>query len=87
MTSSINDEYTILARAGVGSSSVVYRCIHNKSKLEKAIKIIKKVNIDEQYWKLKLYEIYVLGQLDYPNVLKYFEACEDCMNYYLIMDY
>lgn len=83
----IERDYEIEARIGRGSSSEVRRCFHLKTGAEKAIKIVKKKSVDEEYWLNKIEELKVLAPLDHPNLIKYFEFSVDQYNYYLIMDY
>lgn len=52
----------------------------------RAVKILKKSNMDEYDKKLLLNEINNLKDLDHPNILKMYEHFEDDKRYYIVTE-
>ena len=84
----IEDTYKILSKLGKGSFGSVYKVMHIKSGLIRAMKVIKKESVKFQDDDKKfLKEIEILIQLEHPNIIKIFEYFTDDINYYLITEY
>ena len=84
----IEDTYKILCKLGKGSFGSVYKVMHIKSGLIRAMKVIKKESVKFQDDDKKfLKEIEILIQLEHPNIIKIFEYFTDEINYYLITEY
>ena len=82
------EDYSILGKIGAGSYGVVYKILHNKLGLVRALKVVKKELVtfqdDEQVF---LKEIEILSQLDHPNIVKIYEFFFDGDNYYIISEF
>ena len=79
----ITKEYTIGRPLGGGKLSDTRIATHKESGNKRAVKIIKKTNIDE----LKFSQIVdVLCSLSHPNILQIFEFFVDSKNYYIVQD-
>ncbi len=77
-------EYQFCDRIGEGAYGYVYKTMHKKLKYYRAIKALKKVNIDEETF---FNEINILKTVDHPNIIKLFELYYDSGFYYLIEEY
>lgn len=84
----VEDNYKILNKLGKGSFGSVYKVLHKQTKMQRAMKIIKKESLqlqDDDRTFLK--EIEILIETDHPNIIKIFEYYQDNVNYYLITEY
>lgn len=84
----VEDNYKILNKLGKGAFGSVYKVLHKQTKLQRAMKIIKKESLmlqDDDRTFLK--EIEILIDTDHPNIIKIFEYYQDEINYYLITEY
>lgn len=83
-----SEEYLILKELGEGSFGKVLKVVHKITNNIRAIKVIKKLNLEKDYNKSKLYdEIKILKETDHPNIIKIFEFFEDEENYYIVSEY
>ncbi len=83
-----SEEYVILDELGEGSFGVVVKVAHKITKNIRAMKIIKKLNLEKNFSKSKLYdEITILKEIDHPNIIKIFEFFENEENYYMVTEY
>lgn len=84
---SITDSYEIKEKLGEGSYGKVCRCINKISGFERAVKFIKKKDMDDPKDIQRFQgEVNVLEQMDHQNIVKLYEVYEDDVNFYLIMD-
>lgn len=83
----ITKDYTILNTIGKGGFGEVKKVIHKVSQDVRAMKIIKKDQVDEQYLQTLQNEIKILKQLDHPNIVKLYEIYSDQDNIYLITEF
>lgn len=83
-----SEEYLILDELGEGSYGIVLKVAHKITQNIRALKIIKKLNLEKEFSKTKLYdEIKILKGVDHPNIIKIFEFFEDEENYYMVTEY
>jgi calcium-dependent protein kinase len=83
-----SEEYLILKELGEGSFGKVFKVANKITNNIRAIKVIKKFNLEKNYNKSKLYdEIKILKDVDHPNIIKIFEFFEDDENYYIVSEY
>ena len=86
----ISNAYTITAKIlGAGNYGKVFLAYHvNKPGFKVAIKTLQKkklgstANLDRMKQEIK-----ILGQLDHPNICKYYETYESPKHFYLVMEY
>jgi calcium-dependent protein kinase len=60
--------------------------VNKKTKSQRAVKIIKKDNLDGKEKIRFLYEIEILRQLDHPNIVRLYEVFQDDKRYYLVTE-
>mmetsp|Transcript_43344 Transcript_43344/g.41749 ORF Transcript_43344/g.41749 Transcript_43344/m.41749 type:complete len:100 (-) Transcript_43344:1050-1349(-) len=72
---------------GKGGFGEVKRVIHKVSGDVRAIKIIKKDEVDQIFLNNLSNEINILTKLDHPNIVKLYEIYQDASNLYLITEY
>lgn len=84
----LQNSYQSISKIGKGSFGTVFKVLHTRTGQIRALKLIKKVNIqlqdDEQHF---LKEIEILMKVDHMNILKIYEFFEDDLNYYIITEY
>ena len=73
------DEYELKEKLGEGGYSCVYKVLQRKTNYLRAVKAIKKKNVDKNEF---LNEIEVLKTVDHPNIIKLFDCYFD-RNFYL----
>lgn len=83
----IKAKYKVYQRIGQGSYGEVKRIIHKNTGEVRAMKIIEKKLVSDEYVKSLLNEIEILKQLDHPNIVKIYEFYQDKMNFYLITEF
>ena len=80
----ISNHYTLdQSPIGIGSISIVKKGTHRLTGQIRAIRILKKSQINEE--KLRK-EIKILKNLDHPNILKIYEVIYDTENFYIVSD-
>jgi calcium-dependent protein kinase len=62
----------------------VLKGVHKKSKLERAIKIVKKSKLHYKEEKKFFQEIEILKNIDHPNILKIYGFYQDSDKFYII---
>ena len=82
-TNNISKEYTFGKTIGEGSFGTVRKAVHKATKQERAIKILKKSNQDEEKFFL---EVNILSKLSHPNIMHIYEFYEDKANYYIVSE-
>ena len=81
------DRYDVEEKLGEGSYGKVCRCINKVTQFERAVKFIKKKQIDDPKEIQRFQgEVNILEQMDHRNVVKLYEVYEDDTNFYLITD-
>ena len=80
----ISKEYKINHKSmGTGSFGTVKKAIHLSTGQERAIKIIKKEEQDEDKFFL---EVDILSKLSHPNIMQIYEFFDDNKNFYIISE-
>ena len=89
-TRSIFEDYVINEKLGEGKTALiegsygcVYRVMHRKTNLTRAVKAIRRSNIDEKTFQN---EIDILSTLDHPNIIRLFECYLDDNYYYMVQE-
>lgn len=80
----IKDHYEIHEVIGEGALSRVRRGVHKMSKVQRAVKIVKKEDLEFGDRKKLLDEIELLKELDHPNIGKVVEMYEDERKIYFV---
>ena len=82
----LRDIYKIGQVLGEGAFGEVRLCTHRETKEKRAVKVLKKENMDKHEQQTMLNEINTLRSLDHPNIVKIFEYFEDEKNVYLVTE-
>lgn len=83
-----SDYYDFVRELGSGSFGRVVLVKHKLTNLERAMKIIHKSYVNDEFDSDKIEEeILILKYLDHPNIMKIYEFFEDVDNFYLITEY
>lgn len=86
-TGKITNDYQVLNLLGKGGFSEVKKVVHKLTGDVRAMKIIKKEGVDEQFISILNNEIKILKMLDHPNIVRLYEIYQDPKNIYLITEY
>jgi len=82
------ENYKLLKKLGQGTFGQVYKIIHKKTGIIRAMKVIPKNNLKPGFTdKDIIHEITIMKNLDHPHVIKLFEFYIDEYNYYLINEF
>jgi len=79
----ITKEYTLGKTLGAGAFGTVRSAVHKATKQNRAIKILKKSEQDEE--KLFL-EVNILSKLSHPNIMHIYEFYDDNSNFYIVSE-
>jgi calcium-dependent protein kinase len=79
----ITKDYTFGASLGSGSFGQVRTAIHKGTGQTRAVKILKKLDQDQE--KLFL-EVEILAKLSHPNIMQVFEFYDDTTNFYIVSE-
>lgn len=80
------DHYSIGKIIGTGALGEVRKCKHKATDILRAVKIIKKAEMNETEQNFFEGELATLKQLDHPNIIKIYEMFEDNRCYYLVTE-
>lgn len=80
------DNYQIGQMLGQGAFGEVRKCIHRKTKVIRAVKLIRKDAMTAEEEQSFKDEIAILSKLDHPNILKLYEVFTDDKRYYLVTE-
>merc|ERR1711885_28643 len=79
----LRDSYKIGKVLGEGAFGEVRLCTHRTTKEKRAVKVLKKENMDKEEQESMLNEINTLRGLDHPIIVKIFEYFEDEKRFYI----
>ena len=82
-TNNISKDYTLGKTLGSGAFGTVRAAIHKETKQNRAVKILKKSEQDEE--KLFL-EVNILSKLSHPNIMQIYEFYDDNTNFYIVSE-
>ena len=84
----LEEHYKVLNKLGQGTFGSVYRVVHIKTDLIRAMKMIKKnaINLQDDD-RMFLKEIQILIQIDHPNIIKIYEYFQDETYFYVITEF
>ena len=85
-TGRLKEHYRIGKQLGSGGFGEVRICVHKQNGSQRAVKILKKSDMDEDEKKMLFNEINNLRDLDHPNILKMYEFYEDPKRYYIVTE-
>jgi calcium-dependent protein kinase len=77
-------DYEVSGKLGEGTYGSVFRAEHRKADVTRAIKAIKRKNIDSVSFNN---EITILKSVDHPNIIKLYECYYDMNYYYMVEEY
>jgi calcium-dependent protein kinase len=80
------ENYQIGAILGQGAFGEVRKCINKKTKVVRAVKLIRKDSMTPEEEKNFQDEIQILSKLDHPNILKLYEVYSDEKRYYIVTE-
>ena len=83
----LRDIYKIGQVLGEGAFGEVRLCTHRETKEKRAVKVLKKENMDKHEQQTMLNEINTLRSLDHPNIVKIFEYFEDEKRFYIVTEH
>lgn len=83
----LRDVYKIGKVLGEGAFGEVRLCTHRVTKEKRAVKVLKKENMDKEEEANMLNEINTLRGLDHPNIIKIFEYFEDEKRFYIVTEH
>ena len=72
---------------GQGAFGEVRVCMGRAAKTKRAVKIIKKEQMNDEERESFKTEMATLKKLDHPNILKLYEVFEDSKKYFLVTEY
>ena len=73
----IGDNYEIVSTWGHRSFGSVFKARHNLSGTFRAVKVLNKVNLNEESRHKLMQEVEILKSLDHPGILRIFEVFEN----------
>jgi len=82
----IRKDYQINDILGSGAFGEVRQCISKKTGKIRAVKIIKKEQMNKHEQKLLEEEINILRTMDHPNIVKLYEAYQDNKRYFIVTE-
>ena len=83
----LRDVYKIGSVLGEGAFGEVRLCTHRETKEKRAVKVLKKENMDKNEQMQLLNEINTLKSLDHPNIVKIYEYFEDEKRFYIVTEH
>ena len=82
----LRDQYKIGKVLGEGAFGEVRLCTHRVTNEKRAVKVLKKENMDEAETATMLNEINILKGIDHPNIVKIYEYFEDAKRFYIVQE-
>lgn len=79
--------YKCLKRLGAGSFGEVWECEHKKTKILRAVKILRRDLLSSGNEFEKIFkEVEILKKLDHPNIVKIYEMFQDEKRFYVVTE-
>ena len=85
-TGKLRDNYRIGKVLGTGAFGEVRMCVHRESGAQRAVKVLRKSNMDDDEKRMLFNEINILKEIDHPNIIKMYEFYEDEKRYYMVTE-
>ena len=82
----LRDIYKIGKVLGGGAFGEVRLCTHRVTNEKRAVKVLKKENMDEAEMATMLNEINILKGIDHTNIVKIYEYFEDAKRFYIVQE-
>jgi len=82
----LRDFYRIGKILGTGAFGEVRMCVNRATSAQRAVKVLRKSNMDEEEKRMLFNEINILKNIDHPNIIKMYEFFEDDKRYYLVTE-
>ncbi|CDW86127.1 protein kinase domain containing protein [Stylonychia lemnae] len=82
----IKSKYRVLENIGKGTYGQVKKVLHKATGELRAMKIIKKGQVNDEFMSILMNEIEILKQLDHPKIVRIFEFYQDRENFFLITE-
>jgi calcium-dependent protein kinase len=82
----IENSYLIISLLGKGSFGCVYKAQHRLTQTYRAVKVLKKLNLEVNARNKLLSEVEIMKSLNHPNILKVFEVYEDSVSINIITE-
>ena len=82
-----SERYTPIVWLDTGSSSQIYLAIDNVSGRQCVLKEVPKTGSDAKWQERIRREIDVMGSIDFPFIVKYYNSFEDGSAFYIVMEY
>jgi serine/threonine protein kinase len=80
--------YEILDRLGAGGMGTVFKARHRRMKRIVALKVLaRNLSSDETFVKRFQREVETIAQLSHPNIVMAYDADEDAVGHFLVMEY
>jgi len=79
-------EYEVIEEIGEGGFGTVVRGINKRTGQERAIKVVRKENVNVTDHGKLMDEVKLLIGLDHPNIVKTYEVFEDPFKYYIVSE-
>jgi calcium-dependent protein kinase len=80
------EHYRIGRILGSGAFGEVRIVVHRDTGVQRAVKVLRKIQMDNEDTKMLFNEITNLKDLDHPNILKMYEFFEDEKRYYIVSE-
>ncbi|KAK8795615.1 hypothetical protein WA158_000272 [Blastocystis sp. Blastoise] len=81
-----SDIYIMKDMLGSGAFSVVYKCVNKMTGVEYAVKVMKKNKMKQSDLDSIKNEVYLLGTLDHPNIVRLEAFYDESDNYYIVTE-
>lgn len=80
----LTDCYELGGKLGSGGYGEVFSCVHKETKIERAVKVLKRSNFCDDEAVIK--EFNILKELDHPNILRQIEMFSDEEHHYIVTE-
>lgn len=80
----LTDCYDLGEKLGSGGYGQVFSCVHKETKIERAVKMLKRCHFNDD--DVVMREFNILKDLDHPNILRQIEMFTDDEHYYIVTE-